>query len=463
MKISAKCNTLIGYIWPISCHRLKMADNLADKHSRENLRTYNEQKGRERVSLTDAPSRLNEVCRGSIDFEGKRSSGDTLMDPISPLISKAKSFEGVEQEPRPPIFTRLHKKPTGSFVSIKTPSFSLKENTNSGHEFDRFIVLYRSVSLHYHHQSSFDLVNLLTSQISNGYLGFSTQLATKAEVEVRRLDQLKASRMKEIALKKQVELEEIYAHAHVAIDVEAAQKRIMALIDSGTVEPSELLTDMDTQIAKAKEEALSRKDILDRVEKWMSACEEESWLEDYSRDDNRYSASRAAHINLKRAEKARILVNKIPGMVETLVAKTRAWEQLRATSFTYDGVPLLVMLDEYALLMHYREEEKKKMRDQKKFHEQLATEQETLFGIKPTPSKSMSTKKVAGAPRGNGVNGTPRRLSMNTNHQQSGTKGKSRPMAPVNYVALPKDDVASQWRFSNGKITDGINFSSLLI
>lgn len=30
-------------------------------------------------------------------------------------------------------------------------------------------------------------------------------------------------------------------------------------------------------------------------------------------DDNRYNASRGAHLNLKRAEKARILVNKIPG------------------------------------------------------------------------------------------------------------------------------------------------------
>jgi len=30
-------------------------------------------------------------------------------------------------------------------------------------------------------------------------------------------------------------------------------------------------------------------------------------------DDNRYNSSRGAHLNLKRAEKARILVNKIPG------------------------------------------------------------------------------------------------------------------------------------------------------
>ena len=30
-------------------------------------------------------------------------------------------------------------------------------------------------------------------------------------------------------------------------------------------------------------------------------------------DENRYNASRGAHLNLKRAEKTRIMVNKIPG------------------------------------------------------------------------------------------------------------------------------------------------------
>ena len=57
----------------------------------------------------------------------------------------------------------------------------------------------------------------------------------------------------------------------------------MSLIDFGNIEPYELLADMDKQIAAAKEEALSQKEILDKVEKWMSACEEESWLEDYNR------------------------------------------------------------------------------------------------------------------------------------------------------------------------------------
>ncbi|KAK9133135.1 hypothetical protein Scep_012663 [Stephania cephalantha] len=279
-------------------------------------------------------------------------------------------------------------------------------------------------------------------------------LIEQAEVEVERLDQLKSSRMKEIAFKKQAELEDIYARAHIEIDPEAARERIMALIDSGNVEPSELLADMDHQILKAKEEALSRKDILDKVEKWMSTCEEESWLDDYNRDENRYNSSRGAHLNLKRAEKARILVNKIPALVDTLVAKTRAWEEDRGSSFAYDGVPLLAMLDEYAMLRHDREEEKRKMRDQKKFHEQLNTEQETLFGSRPSPGRPLGSKKVVG-PRANGggSNGTPsRRLSLNTHQSSSngvrsttkeGKRDNNRPVAPLNYVAITKEDAVS--------------------
>lgn len=49
-------------------------------------------------------------------------------------------------------------------------------------------------------------------------------------------------------------------------------------------------------------------------------------------------------------------------MVDTLIAKTRTWEENHDLSFTYDGVPLLAMLDEYAMLRHDREEEKRRMR-----------------------------------------------------------------------------------------------------
>lgn len=40
---------------------------------------------------------------------------------------------------------------------------------------------------------------------------------------------------------------------------------------------------MDEQIARAEEEAASRKPIMEKVEKWILACDEERWLEEYSR------------------------------------------------------------------------------------------------------------------------------------------------------------------------------------
>ncbi|KAK7316801.1 hypothetical protein RJT34_00526 [Clitoria ternatea] len=269
-------------------------------------------------------------------------------------------------------------------------------------------------------------------------------LIEQAEVEVERLDQLKASRMKEIAFKKQDELEEIYARAHIEIDPETARGHILSLIESGNIEPAELLADMDKQIAKAKEEALSRREILDKVEKWMSACEEESWLEDYNRDENRYNATRGAHLNLKRAEKARILVNKIPALVDTLVAKTRAWEEVHDMSFSYDGVPLLAMLDEYAMLRHEREEEKRRMRDQKKYHEQQNTEQEPVFGSRPSPARPLGNKKVVGPRPNGGANGTPnRRLSLNTHQNGSRSTTKDGKRDSARHVSMSKEDTAS--------------------
>uniref|UniRef100_A0A0D9WS26 Microtubule-associated protein MAP65-1a n=1 Tax=Leersia perrieri TaxID=77586 RepID=A0A0D9WS26_9ORYZ len=266
-------------------------------------------------------------------------------------------------------------------------------------------------------------------------------LIEQAELEVERLDQLKASRMKDIAFKRQTELEDIYAQAHIAIDTSAARHRILTVIDSSIFEPSELLADMESQILKAKEEALSRKDILEKVDRWMSACEEESWLEDYSRDDNRYSATRGAHLNLKRAEKARLLVSKIPAIVDTLMTKTRAWEQDHGMLFNYDGVHLVAMLDEYKILRQEKEEEKRRMRDQKKINDQLAAEQEKLFGSKPSPARPQSSRKTPG-PR---ANGTPnRRLSALQNGGRSasrdGRRDSGRPAAPVNYVAICKED-----------------------
>jgi hypothetical protein len=44
-----------------------------------------------------------------------------------------------------------------------------------------------------------------------------------------------------------------------------------------------VLEQIERQISQVKEEAFSRIEILENVEKWLSACDEESWLEEYSR------------------------------------------------------------------------------------------------------------------------------------------------------------------------------------
>ncbi|KAG5091599.1 hypothetical protein AAZX31_18G132500 [Glycine max] len=61
---------------------------------------------------------------------------------------------------------------------------------------------------------------------------------------------------------------------------------IINLINSGEIDHYDLLLSMDEQISRSKEEASSRKAIMEKVEKWKLACDEERWLEEYSRVDN---------------------------------------------------------------------------------------------------------------------------------------------------------------------------------
>lgn len=77
----------------------------------------------------------------------------------------------------------------------------------------------------------------------------------------------------------------------------------------------------------------------------------------------------------------------------------------------------------------------------------MSKEQEAIFGATPSPARQLSTKKVVGPRANGGTNGTAsRRLSLNAH--QNGSRsinrdGKTRPVAPVNYVAISKEDAAS--------------------
>ncbi|XP_041012705.1 65-kDa microtubule-associated protein 8-like isoform X1 [Juglans microcarpa x Juglans regia] len=233
----------------------------------------------------------------------------------------------------------------------------------------------------------------------------------QAEAEVKRLDHLKASKMKELFLKKHNELEEICNKSHMEIPSQSEMDNIINLLNSGEIDHANLLMSMDEQISRAKEEASSRKAIMEKVEKWILARDEELWLEEYNRDENRYSVSRGAHKNLRRAERARITANKIPALVYLLIAKTKSWEEERKKVFLYDEVPLLAILEEYNMLMQEKEQEKQRQREKKKVQSQVVVEQENLFVSRPgTSNRRLSNRSL----NGGFSNGIPlnRRLSQ---------------------------------------------------
>ncbi|KAL6580505.1 hypothetical protein OROMI_008529 [Orobanche minor] len=237
----------------------------------------------------------------------------------------------------------------------------------------------------------------------------SADFINYVKAEVSRLEEFKASKMKELVLKKKAELEDVCRKTHISPGSDTSIDIAINAVESGAVDASFVLEQIELQISNIKEEALSRKEILEKVEKWMAACDEESWLEEYNRDENRYNAGRGTHLTLKRAEKARALVNKLPAMVDILISKTTSWENERGIHFTYDGVRLLSMLEDNVVLRQEKELERKRQRDQKKLQGQLLTEQETLYGSKPSPMKNQSAKKGSRLSCGGASN---RRLSL---------------------------------------------------
>ncbi|KAJ9162551.1 hypothetical protein P3X46_022315 [Hevea brasiliensis] len=108
--------------------------------------------------------------------------------------------------------------------------------------------------------------------------------------------------MNDLVMKKRSELEEICRKMHTIPEVDTVIDYAMEAIKS----------------------AFSMKEILEKVEKRLTACEEECQLEEYNR------LSRGTHLTLKRAENA--------CMVEALALKTIAWEKEMGIEFFFDGV-----------------------------------------------------------------------------------------------------------------------------
>ncbi|XP_019095676.1 PREDICTED: 65-kDa microtubule-associated protein 9 [Camelina sativa] len=225
----------------------------------------------------------------------------------------------------------------------------------------------------------------------------SIDLLQEVKDELCRLEELKWSKMKELVLKKRSELEDICRRTHIVLEEEdIAVENVIKAIESGDVNPEYILEQIEYRAGKVKEEALSRKEIVEKAEKWLNACEEENWLEEYNQDGNRYNAGKGSHIILKRAEKARALVNKLPAMVEALASKITIWESEKETEFLFDGNRLLLMLEDYTELREEKEQERRRKRDLKKLQGQMTSEQDKASVTKPQSAKKglkVSTNK----------------------------------------------------------------------
>ncbi|XP_045814899.1 65-kDa microtubule-associated protein 8 [Trifolium pratense] len=273
-----------------------------------------------------------------------------------------------------------------------------------------------------------NLLSVSSAEVSDpGSL--TLEIVQQTEAEVKRLDQQKASKMKELFQKKQEELELICKKSHVEIPSRTEMNNIISLINSGEIDHSDLLMSMDEQISIAKEEASSRKAIMEKVEKWMLARDEERWLEEYSMDEKRYSVSRGAHKNLRRAERARTMVSRMPALVDLLIKMTRSWEAERNKVFLYDQVPLMEILEEYDILWQEKEEDKKRQQswEKKKVQSQIVFERDNIYSSRPAtsnrrvPNRSLNGSQDCSAPLNKRISiGIPQ---MGSNSIYSGNQG----------------------------------------
>ncbi|KAL0652663.1 hypothetical protein Bca4012_095354 [Brassica carinata] len=90
------------------------------------------------------------------------------------------------------------------------------------------------------------------------------------------------------------------------------------------------------------------------------------------------------------------------------------------------------------LLSQEREDEKRRLREQKKVQEQPHVEQDTAFSTRPSPARPVSAKKPVGARASNGgANGTPnRRLSLNANQNGSRSVAKEGGRSVCNFAIV---------------------------
>ncbi|KAF8677160.1 hypothetical protein HU200_046632 [Digitaria exilis] len=236
----------------------------------------------------------------------------------------------------------------------------------------------------------------------------SSSPVAAVEAEVVRLETLKECRMKDLVAKKYDELKEVRRRARLPEEDDGDAVAMFDAIDSGMFDRQSpwilqyklralILERLEVQISEAKDLEFSRKDVLERMDKWQAALEEESWLEEYNR---------------------------------ALTTKVTAWEKERGVKFEYDG-----MLEEYGNARKEKEQERKRQRDQRRLQgaaaAAAAAERDVSSPVaRPPPKNIKNVTRTLSMGGSNGGGGSARKT----------TTASSRPGTPSYLTKSPIDE-----------------------
>ncbi|KAG2423310.1 hypothetical protein HXX76_015457 [Chlamydomonas incerta] len=153
----------------------------------------------------------------------------------------------------------------------------------------------------------------------------------KCMAEVNRLEGCKAQAMRDLAMSKARELEQLCISSRISPPHTGP---LLAELDRPG-QMTQVLTKLVRLVAEVQALAARRAPVLTQVVDLLAAAADSAWLRAYNQDENRYKG-RDASRNMQRAIKAGKLRERLGGMMEGLQAALAEWETEEGGPFLYD-------------------------------------------------------------------------------------------------------------------------------
>ncbi|GIL93823.1 hypothetical protein Vretimale_194 [Volvox reticuliferus] len=254
----------------------------------------------------------------------------------------------------------------------------------------------------------------------------------KCLAEVNRLEGCKAQAMRDLALSKARELEQLCISTRISPPHTGP---LLAELDKPG-QMTHVLSKLVRLVAEVQALAAKRAPILVQAQELLAAQADSAWLRSYNQNENRYKG-RDASRNMQRAIKASKLRDRLGPMMESLLAALADWELEEGGPFLYDEQVLQLRVVEAEL-------------------EQLALEKA------PKPKSSLHSS-VSASSGGGGVAaacGKPPAAGGRSAAGTSGSSTRSSSMAGAGGGAAPRATSSTGGGGSGGGGSGGGNSSS---